>query len=149
MANEATRAEGNQVDAALLPATVAAPLVARGDAHLLGWVGDETPWQLGAVFAANKHDRRPVAPRWSPFSRPIAAARAIIYDAFLRKDPDGTADDGAEAPAMLAIIAKYTGQKPELIKTAIPYVDPEGRLLVRDIYHQIAWYQASAWSPRT
>ena len=36
----------------------------------------------------------------------------------------------------------YSRQRPEQVQGAIPYVDPEGRLLVRDIYHQVAWYQS-------
>jgi NitT/TauT family transport system substrate-binding protein len=42
---------------------------------------------------------------------------------------------------MLEVLPKYTGQSPGDLEAGIPYVDREGRLLVRDIYHQIAWYQ--------
>jgi NitT/TauT family transport system substrate-binding protein len=141
MSNVATAIEGNQVDAALLPGTVATPLVARGAAHLLGWVGDETPWQLGAVFAARKTltDRGPAL---ASFLKAYRRGVRAFYDAFLVKAPDGSAKPGAQAQEMLAIIARYTGQRPEQVAGAIPYIDPEGRLLVRDIYHQVAWYQA-------
>ena len=50
--NEATAVVGGQVDAALVPEAYVRVALAQGEAHLLGWVGDETPWQLGAVFAA-------------------------------------------------------------------------------------------------
>ena len=141
LSNVATAIEGNQVDAALLPGTVATPLVARGAAHLLGWVGDETPWQLGAVFAA----RKTVAERGPALAAFLKAYRRGVrafYDAFLVKAPDGAVTPGAKSQEMLAIIARYTGQRPEQVQGAIPYVDPEGRLLVRDIYHQVAWYQS-------
>ena len=46
--------KGETVDAALLPISTARALVDSGGAKFLGWVGDETPWQLGAVFAAPK-----------------------------------------------------------------------------------------------
>ncbi len=141
MSNEATALTGNQVDAALLPATAADPLVQHGNAHLLGWVGDETPWQLGAVFAARKTltARRPAV---ASFLRAYRHGVRDFYDAFLTKGPDGKIKPGANAPAMLAILAKYTGQPADRLQDAIPYVDPQGRLLVRDIYHQVAWYQA-------
>ncbi|HUN49335.1 MAG TPA: ABC transporter substrate-binding protein, partial [Stellaceae bacterium] len=49
MGNMASALRGGQVEAASVPATVAAPLLAAGAVQLLGWVGDETPWQLGAI----------------------------------------------------------------------------------------------------
>jgi len=45
---------GGQADVGMAPSAPALPVVDRGDAKLLGWVGDETPWQLGAVFTATK-----------------------------------------------------------------------------------------------
>jgi len=132
---------GGQVDAALVPATAALPMVERGEARLLGWVGDETPWQLGAIFAAP----RTIAERRAQlekFLRAYQKGARDFYAAFLTKSADGTAAEGADAAAYLAIFAKYTGQPIDQLRLGIPYIDPEGRLLVPDIYHQVAWYQA-------
>ncbi|MDB5407822.1 MAG: hypothetical protein JWL84_2734 [Rhodospirillales bacterium] len=139
--NMVSAMKGGQVDAALIPATAALPLVESGDAKLLGWVGDETPWQLGAVFTAPKTiaDRRAVLER---FIRAYRKGAQDFYDSFLRKGPDGQPADGPAAPENLAIFAKYTGQPIAQLKIGIPYIDPEGRLLVRDIYRQVAWYQS-------
>src|ERR1700733_8191996 len=52
LSNAAAALKGETVDAALLPASTARKLMDDGGAKLLGWVGDETPWQLGAVFAS-------------------------------------------------------------------------------------------------
>ena len=54
LSNAAAALKGETVDAALLPASTARKLIDDGGAKLLGWVGDETPWQLGAVFASPK-----------------------------------------------------------------------------------------------
>ncbi|MBV9456040.1 MAG: ABC transporter substrate-binding protein, partial [Bradyrhizobium sp.] len=51
LSNAAAALKGETVDAALLPVSTARKLMDDGGAKLLGWVGDETPWQLGAVFA--------------------------------------------------------------------------------------------------
>jgi hypothetical protein len=48
--------------------------------------------------------------------------------------------DGSTVPAVLAIIAKDAGQKPDQIKPAIAYVDPDAMLDVKDVQHQIDWY---------
>jgi NitT/TauT family transport system substrate-binding protein len=141
MGNMASALKGGQVDAATMPATAAAALLAAGDVKLLGWVGDETPWQLGAIFATQHSitERRDAI---------AAAVRAYqrgardFYDAFLKKGPDGKPVEGPGAPALLAIVSKYTGLVPDQIRLGIPYVDPDARLLVRDVYHQVAWYQS-------
>ena len=54
LSNAAAALKGETVDAALLPVSTARTLMESGGAKLLGWVGDETPWQLGAVFASPK-----------------------------------------------------------------------------------------------
>src|SRR6202171_4551496 len=54
LSNAAAALKGETVDAALLPISTARTLVDADGAKLLGWVGDETPWQLGAVFASPK-----------------------------------------------------------------------------------------------
>src|SRR6201993_1142425 len=54
LSNAAAALKGETVHAALLPISTARKLVDDGGAKLLGWVGDETPWQLGAVFASPK-----------------------------------------------------------------------------------------------
>ena len=140
MSNMAAAVKGNQVDAALIPATLAVPLTERGDGHLLGWVGDETPWQLGAIFAA----ARTLGDRHDAVAAFIRAYRRGAHDfaaAFLAKGPDGKPQPGKDAADCLAIIATYTGQSAEQIRDGIPYVDPDAKLLIQDIYHQVAWYQ--------
>src|ERR1700690_483148 len=47
LSNAAAALQGETADAALLPASTARALMDSGGAKLLGWVGDETPWQLG------------------------------------------------------------------------------------------------------
>src|ERR1700748_2824816 len=54
LSNAAAALKGETVDAALLPISTARKLMDDGGAKLLGWVGGETPWQLGAVFASPK-----------------------------------------------------------------------------------------------
>jgi len=132
---------GGQVDAALVPATAALPMVERGEARLLGWVGDETPWQLGAIFTAPKtiSERRALLEK---FLRAYRKGARDFYDAFLTRTAEGQPVEGGDAAAYLAIFAKYTGQPAEQLRLGIPYIDPEGRLLVPDIYRQVAWYQA-------
>jgi len=140
MSNMAAALKGNQVDAGLIPATIAVPLVARGEAHHLGWVGDETPWQLGGLFATQRTlaERRAAV---TSFLRAYRRGAHDFYDAFLVKGGDGVPKAGKDADALVAIIAKETGQAAEQVRNGIPFLDPDAKLLVDDVYRQVAWYQ--------
>ena len=96
LSNVSSALIGGSVDGALLPATVSQPLVDRGDAVRLGFVGDETPWQLGALFAATKFlasDRDAVA----RFVRAYQKGCRDYHDVLLKKGPDGKLQHGPDA----------------------------------------------------
>jgi NitT/TauT family transport system substrate-binding protein len=139
--NQISAIIGGQSDAAPIPATAALPVIARGEAKLLGWVGDETPWQFGAVIASTKttNERRDTVER---FLRAYRKGARDVHDAFTGADE--TRKDGPAAAAVEAVIAHYTGEPVERIRLGITYADPEGRLDVADVRHQIAWYLAQA-----
>ncbi len=130
---------GGKADAGVMPASAIIPAVLRGDAKLLGYVGDETRWQLGVVFTATKTANE----RQDFIERFLGVYRKGLHDyndAFA--DVGGKRQDGPTAPAILALISKYLGQPPEQVAQTISYSDPDGRLDVNDVLHQIAWYKA-------
>lgn len=129
---------GNQADAGLIPGNLTNEVTAHG-ARLLGWVGDETPWQIGSVFVATKTaDRRSDMMR--RFLLALGKGAQTYHDAFT--GPGETRKDGPSAPAALAIIGKYVGEPVERLEIELPYVDPKLRINVKDVAHQIAWYKA-------
>ena len=141
VANMTSALTGGQADAAALTATAALPLVQRGEAHLLRWVGDETPWELGSAFTATRtaNDRRDTVER---FVRALRKAAYDCHEAFAGSDEKPHI--GPTTPEVLAIIAKYTGATAGTIKVATPFCDPEARLDVKDVLHQIAWYKSQS-----
>lgn len=130
---------GGQIDAALPPATMALPLIESGEAKLIGWIGDEVPWQLGAVWVSRKSavERRRTV---EAFLRAFRRGSRDYHDAFA--GADDKRHDGPKAQEMLAIIGRYLDQPPALIATAIPYVDADARLDLKDIAHQLAWFES-------
>ncbi|OFX03923.1 MAG: hypothetical protein A3D94_00360 [Alphaproteobacteria bacterium RIFCSPHIGHO2_12_FULL_66_14] len=44
---------------------------------------------------------------------------------------------------MIGILSKVLKQPPERVAQGLPFIDPEGRLDVGDIYKQVAFWQAS------
>jgi len=62
-----------------------------------------------------------------------------FHDAFVT--PDGKRQDGPTAPAVLALMSRFTGVAADDIARAIPYVDPEGRIDTDSVARQIAWYK--------
>jgi NitT/TauT family transport system substrate-binding protein len=125
---------GGSVDASSSPSTAFAPVIARGDAKLLAYVGDETPWQAGIVYATKKtaDERRATVEK---VLRALKHAMRDYHDAFT--GPDERRKDGATAPEMLAILAKQLNQPPEQVARAIAYVDRDGRVDVKDLHHQV------------
>jgi NitT/TauT family transport system substrate-binding protein len=137
--NSVAAVSGGAADAAISLVTTLMPAIERGDAKLLGYIGDEAPWQLAGVFAATKttDDRQDVVKR---FLAAFRMATRDYHDAFT--GPDGHRLDGPTAPEMLAIMAKYTGESVERMRAGIGFIDRDARIDVADIGHQVAWYKA-------
>ena len=137
--NRIAAVTGGTADTAIIPVTYAMPTIQHGDAKLLGWVGDYTPWQVAAVFTAT----RTANERGDMLKRFLRAWQRGVDDyvaAFI--GPDRKLRFGETAPAILAIIAKYTGQPEADIRLGISYLDPQSRVDMKDIQHQLSWYRA-------
>lgn len=130
---------GGTVDAAIVPVSYALQALDRGDIKLLGYVGDETPWQNGAAFTSAKTaDHRHATVE--AFLRGYRKATRDYHDAFTGEDERRA--DSPTAPAIIVILAKHLNQPPALVASGVQYVDAEARLDVEDVVRQIAWYRA-------
>jgi NitT/TauT family transport system substrate-binding protein len=130
---------GNQADAGVGPAAAVLPSVQHGDAKLLGYVGDEASYQLGAIFVSTKTADN----RGDMLKRFLTAYRhgaKDYHDAVT--GPGEKRQDGPGTDTMLKILSKYIGQTPEQLKPGISYVDAEVRLDQHDVQHQIDWYKS-------
>lgn len=137
--NEMSAVVGGRVDASAPPTSSAAHAIQQGGAKLMGYIGDETPFQFGTVFASTKTitARRDTVER---FLRAYRKSARLYHDAFT--GPDGKRRDGAEASEILALLAKDLDLSLEDVKLGISYIDPDGRLDVADVKRQIEWFKA-------
>jgi NitT/TauT family transport system substrate-binding protein len=136
--NVAAAIKGGQLDAALTATTTIMPVVASGDAVVLGWVGDETPWMLGCVVASTAV----IEKQRSQIEKVLAAYRRGAEEytrVLLRRGANGEFTRSPEGDAMLTVIAKYTGQQTEQLRTGLSVVDPA--LDTADIARQVAWFK--------
>ncbi|HYI30283.1 MAG TPA: ABC transporter substrate-binding protein [Bradyrhizobium sp.] len=139
LSNAAAALKGETVDAALLPVSTARKLIDDGGAKLLGWVGDETPWQLGAVFASPKTlGNKPLVTK---LLAALARADREYHDVILASIKDGKADINDKTKPLLEIIAKYTNLPVEQVVGNCAYIDPDGKLDVKNVANQIEWLQ--------
>jgi NitT/TauT family transport system substrate-binding protein len=130
---------GSQADAAVITGTAVTPALQAGQVKLLGWIGDETPWQAAVTFTTVKMlNERPNTVQ--AFLRAFRKGTKDYHDAFT--GPDEKRADGPTAPEILAIIAKYMNQAPEQVKLSVAYVDADARLDIDDIRHQVAWFKS-------
>jgi NitT/TauT family transport system substrate-binding protein len=139
LSNAAAALKGETVDAALLPVSTARKLMDDGGAKLLGWVGDETPWQLGAVFASP----RTLANKALVTKLLTALERADreYHDVILASVKDGNAVISDKTKPLLEIIAKYTNLPVEQVVGNCAYIDAGGKLDVKNVDNQIKWLQ--------
>jgi NitT/TauT family transport system substrate-binding protein len=143
LSNAAAALKGETVDAALLPVSTARKLMDDNGAKLLGWVGDETPWQLGAVFASPKTlaNKALVTKLLGALQR----ADREYHDVILARVKDGNAPINEATKPLLEIIAKYTNLPVEQVVGNCAYIDPDGRLDVRNVANQIMWLQGQGF----
>jgi NitT/TauT family transport system substrate-binding protein len=146
LSNAAAALKGETVDAALLPISTARKLVDEGGAKFLGWVGDETPWQLGAVFASPKTLANKVLV--TKLLGVLAKADREYHDVILAAMKDGTAPINEQTKPLLEIIAKYTNLPLEQVVGNCAYIDPDGKLDVKNVDNQIKWLQEQGFADK-
>ncbi len=111
----------------------------EGGAKFLGWVGDETPWQLGAVFASPKTLTNKALV--TKLLGALAKADREYHDVILAAMKDGVAPINEQTKPLLEIIAKYTNLLVEQVVGNCAYIDPDGKLDVKNVDNQIKWLQ--------
>jgi len=133
--------KGGQVDAAVFPITTFRQIEAEGSGKPIAYVGDEVPWQLGAVFTSPRTiaERRPVVEKFLVGYRHGAAA----YNEAFGTREGGKIVPGPNYAEMIGILGNALKQPPALVASGLPYIDPEGRLDVGDIYKQVAFWQST------
>ena len=134
----------NQVDATIAIASVAKPLAASGQAHILAWAGDLVPEQLTAVFttpamiAAHSEVLKHFA---AAYQRGVADYR----EAFLRLGSDGKPIHDDKTDAVIPLLTKYvfTGDPAakQKILDGVGFYDAGGALDVADVLDQVRWFK--------
>jgi NitT/TauT family transport system substrate-binding protein len=131
---------GGTVDAAVMPGSPILLPLQKGEIKLLNWVADVSPNLTGsATFTSTKEANE----QGDTVKRFLIAYRKGVHDfaaAFM--NAQGKRENGPAAPAILELMAKFTGVAPAEIEKAIPYVDPEGRIDATSVGDQIAWYKS-------
>jgi NitT/TauT family transport system substrate-binding protein len=146
LSNAAAALKGETVDAALLPISTARKLMDEGGAKFLGWVGDETPWQLGAVFASPKTLTNKALV--TKLLGALAKADREYHDVILAAMKDGVAPINEQTKPLLEIIAKYTNLPVEQVVGNCAYIDPDGKLDVKNVDNQIKWLQEQGFADK-
>ncbi len=129
---------GGQADIGVMPISYVQAAIQAGQVKLLGYIGDEVPYQFGGAFTSVKATdaRHETVER---FLRAYRKGTKEYHDAFTGND--GKLAFGPGSAAALDIIAKNIGQTVDQIKLGISFVDADARLDVKDIQHQIDWFK--------
>jgi NitT/TauT family transport system substrate-binding protein len=145
ISNMVAAVRSGQVDATMAIASMAYPAEASGDAKIIGWVGDDVPYQITALFAPSAtltgraDDLRKFC---AAYRKGVAAYRA----AFLTFDAAGKPVYSAATDQAIAEISKYVfvgdAQAGAKIKEGAGWYDEGAALDVADVKAQIAWFEA-------
>ncbi len=145
IANMVAAVGSGQVDATIAIASMAKPLAASGQAHIIGWAGDVVPYQITAVFTTTamvtQHEDA-----LQRFARAYQKGVADYREAFLRLDAAGKPIVDAKTDAVIPLITKYvfTGDPNarQKIIDGVGYYDAGGALDVADVTAQLTWFKA-------
>jgi NitT/TauT family transport system substrate-binding protein len=138
--NVASAVTGGQADAAMLSSGNAYSLINKNAAHLLGWLGDEVGEAQGdGTYTSTKNaNNRPEVVKH--FLAAFRKGEQTWDAAFL--DANGNRADQADAPAMIAIVAKGLGVSEQVVRQGLPYFDPQARVSIADVQGALDWYYA-------
>ncbi|CQR71900.1 Putative aliphatic sulfonates-binding protein precursor [Sporomusa ovata DSM 2662] len=129
--------QSNQVDAVILNEPNISTVVAAGYGKLVSQVGDVIDYQTSGIFFSPELMKdKANAVR---FLKGYIKASRYYYDAVLTQK-DGKIVPGTNYDEVVGIIANYTGASVNDVKTGLPYMDRDGKLLTNDIQTQIDWY---------
>lgn len=124
--------KGHQVEAGILNTYIALPAEKRGDIKIIGWVGNETPWALGAVFTSSDRikNQRNLVDR---FVRAYRKGAALYHDAFFGSGPV----DHEKQQRYITVLSKYSQLTSDQVKESLNYMDANPALDIADISRQI------------
>lgn len=129
--------QSKQVDAVILNEPNISTVVAAGYGKLVSQVGDVIEYQTSGIFFSPELMKDKV--NGVRFLKGYIKACRYYYDAVLTQK-DGKVVPGANYDEVINIIAKYTDVPVKDVKTGLPYIDRDGKLLTKDIQTQIDWY---------
>lgn len=129
--------QSGQVDAIVLNEPNISKVEAAGYGKVLSQVGDVMEYQTSAIFFSPKLVKdKSVGVK---FLKGYIKSTRYYYDAVLKRQ-DGKIVPGENYDEVVTIIAKYTGVPVEDVKSGLPYMDRDGKLLGQDLQTQIDWY---------
>ena len=145
IANMVAAVQSGQVDATIAIASMAKPVAAAGQGHIIGWVGDIVPYQITAVFTTPRFiQAKPALLR--AFMTAYAQGVNDYRAAFLRTGADGKPIVDATTEAAIPLIEKYVfigdPKARERILAGVGYYPQDGALDVPDVLAQLAWFKA-------
>ena len=129
--------QSGQVDAVILNEPNISKVEAAGYGKILSQVGDTMDYQTSAIFFSPKLAKDKSA--GVKFLKGYIKSTRYYYDAVLNVQK-GKIVPGTNYDEVIHIIANYTGVPVEDVKSGLPYIDRDGKLLSSDIQTQIDWY---------
>ena len=140
LSNAAAALKGETVDAALLPVSTARTLMDDPAAPNC-WAGSATRRRGSSARCSPRRRRWPTSALVTKLLAALARADREYHDVILASVKDGKATINDKTKPLLEIIAKYTNLPVEQVVGNCAYIDPDGKLDVKNVANQIDWLQ--------
>lgn len=138
----------NAVEAAVMSSIPGAAAAADGAGRIVGYVGDETPYN-GIAFLSRGDTVEKKREAMVRFIRAMLRANKDYDAAFQQKGPDGVPVRKAAAQDIMAVVSKWTEQPVKVIAEAMPYIEPDGDLKLSEVQQQVKLWQQSGMVDKT
>ena len=138
--------KGGQIDVMIAASNIAVQAQADGYGKILAWSGDETPWQIGAIFSRPQTlaARRPAL---EAFMRAMRHGAADFNAACNRRDAAGKGIMDAACLSSVQEVVAVTGLPEKAVRDGIAFVPPTLGIDVPDIYNQVAFWKSANLIP--
>lgn len=139
--NLAAAFKGGQIEIMAAASGVIIPIEPMNVGHVIAWSGDETPWQLGAVFLRPQviATRRPMV---EAFLRAYKRGCAMYHNAVNAVDASGAHIQGPGYDQAIATMSTALNLRPHDVEQSIGFMPEDCALDVADIRNQVDFWKS-------
>ncbi|WP_211830071.1 ABC transporter substrate-binding protein [Kistimonas asteriae] len=136
----------DRVDSSIVPGMLAHRMEKKNNGHIIGWVSEETPWQVTGLLVSSRlltQDRQTV----EKFLHAFRKGSRLYHESFNQVSPEANLKNLVDGKQPLRQVTESMQQFIAPVMTAEQmvryplYMDIDARLDLKSVEEQLRWYQ--------